>query len=35
MVIDYGYLNKRAKPGEDDEGEGGTGGVKASPWLCG
>ena len=35
MGIDHGYLNKRAKPGEDDEGEEDTEGVKASPLLCG
>ena len=35
MGIDYGYLNKRAKPGDEDEGEEGIDGVKASPLLCG
>ena len=35
MGIDYGYLTTGAKLGEDDEGEEGTDGAKASPLLCG
>lgn len=35
MSIDYDYHDKRAKLGEDDEGEEGTDGTKASPLLCG